>query len=85
MLDHEVTARQQRLLEALGLPTSLRGSAGTDTPQMGSDASSEQLLAAMRHDKKAVAGRPRFILPTCIGHVEPVDVDTSTVLSVLAG
>jgi 3-dehydroquinate synthase len=85
MIDHEVTARQQRLLEALGLPTSLRGSAGTDTPQMGSDASSEQLLAAMRHDKKAVAGRPRFILPTCIGHVEPVDVDTSTVLSVLAG
>ena len=60
----EVTARQSALLQALQLPTEL--------PE-GTHFSTDDILNRMRLDKKAVAGRMRFVLPTKIGHVELVD------------
>jgi len=59
-IDGELTARQERLLAALGLPTSVTG------------LDIEPLMAAMQRDKKAEAGRPRFVLPARIGYVELV-------------
>jgi len=56
-----LTARQTALLRAFDLPVA---------PECwGTDA----LLATMRSDKKAVAGRMRFILPTRLGHVALFD------------
>jgi 3-dehydroquinate synthase len=57
----EVTERQRNLLRRLGLPVQLKF--------MPVD----ELLAIMRHDKKARAGRLRFILPNRIGCVELVE------------
>jgi 3-dehydroquinate synthase len=57
----EVTARQVKLLAALGLPT-------TANPAWPAD----ELIAVMRRDKKAVAGSLRFVLPTRLGEVELV-------------
>lgn len=51
-------ARQQCLLERLGLPVAFKEIAG------------EQLWALMQHDKKVERGVLGFILPTRIGHVE---------------
>jgi 3-dehydroquinate synthase len=62
MIPAEVTARQKALVERFGLPT-------TPDPGWPLDA----LIDAMHHDKKAVAGRLRFVLPTRIGQVELVD------------
>jgi 3-dehydroquinate synthase len=59
----DVIRRQDRLLEALGLPT---------RPAETGPAA-EELLAVMARDKKAVAGRLRFVLPDRIGRVELVD------------
>lgn len=71
----EETARQVRLLEALSLPTSL---------PPGRHPSVEEMLERMRLDKKSLAGRLRFVLPTRIGHVELVeDVPEETVRDVL--
>lgn len=50
--------RQTRLLQALGLPTAVP----TAWP-------ADELIAVMRRDKKAVAGRLRFVLPTRLGEV----------------
>jgi 3-dehydroquinate synthase len=63
----ETEERLVRLLGAFGLPTRIPG-----TP-VGA------ILAAARADKKAIAGRPRFVLPRGIGRVEwdrevPVEV-----------
>jgi 3-dehydroquinate synthase len=58
----DVTERQVTLLAALGLPTA---------PDPAWDA--DQLIHHMRRDKKALAGRLRFVLPGRIGHVELVD------------
>ena len=58
MVGPEVTERQERLLEALGLPTALEA---TDPSAM---------LAAMRLDKKSVGGQLRLVLPRAIGSVE---------------
>jgi 3-dehydroquinate synthase len=58
MIDADVTARQVNLLEKFGLPT-------TPKPEWGVDA----LIAAMLRDKKAEAGRMRFVLPTRVGEV----------------
>ena len=70
----DVTARQVKLLEAVGLPT-------TADPAWPVDA----LVEHMHRDKKAVAGRLRFVLPTRIGHVELVDgVPEADVRAVLA-
>ncbi|MFO0879213.1 MAG: 3-dehydroquinate synthase [Gemmataceae bacterium] len=57
----DVVERQRSLLAGFGLPT-----APLAWPI-------EDLLAAMRVDKKAEAGRLRFILPTRLGHVELFD------------
>ncbi|MCS7015456.1 MAG: 3-dehydroquinate synthase [Gemmatales bacterium] len=60
LITPEVTERQRRLLQRLGLPT---------RPQPWPVA---ELLAVMRHDKKARAGQLRFILPNRIGAVQLV-------------
>ena len=61
MIGGEVTQRQRRLLAAFALPVQpLRW------PMDG-------LLAAMRSDKKALAGKMRFILPTKLGAVAIFD------------
>jgi 3-dehydroquinate synthase len=75
MIDSELSRRQFALLEAFQLPTAPRP--GWDT---------EALIAVMRRDKKAAAGKLRFILPTRIGEVKLVgDVDESLVREVLEG
>lgn len=58
------TVRQIALQEALGLPTRL-----PDTFQLKTD----EIIARMLLDKKTVAGRLRFVLPTRLGHVELAD------------
>ena len=57
-----VTRRQVKLLTAFGLPTA-------PLPDWPAD----DLVAAMRRDKKAKAGSLRFVLPTRLGHVGLVD------------
>ena len=61
MIDSEITSRQVALLAGVGLPTAL-----PSTFHLGTD----DLLACMRLDKKAIGGRLRFILPTQLGHVQ---------------
>jgi 3-dehydroquinate synthase len=74
MVPADVTARQVRLLERFGLPTA---------PEPGWPA--DALLDVMRRDKKAQAGRLRFVLPTRLGEVVAVDdVDEGVVRSVLS-
>jgi 3-dehydroquinate synthase len=58
----DLTARQTRLLDAFGLPTA---------PKPGWPA--DDLIAVMRRDKKAAAGRLRFILPKRLGEVALFD------------
>jgi len=73
-VDAELTARQKNLLAALGLPT--------DFPDLDHD----QVLRAMKHDKKVEHGRLRFVLPDRLGHVELVgDVDPEDVRAALVG
>lgn len=59
-VDAAYVARLRRLLETFGLPVTTPAF----EPQM--------ILDAMMHDKKVAHGRLRFILPTCLGHVELV-------------
>lgn len=59
-IDSTLTARQEQLLTQLGLPTAVLG------------LDSDELVAAMRHDKKVEHGQLRFVLPTKLGHVELV-------------
>ncbi len=58
MFSAEDAARQNRLLAALGLPITYRGSVRA-----------QDLLAAMSLDKKVVGKRVRWIMPTRIGEV----------------
>jgi 3-dehydroquinate synthase len=58
MIPAEATTRQVQLLEKFSLPTAAK-------PEWPAD----QLLEAMRRDKKVTAGRLRFVLPTRIGEV----------------
>ena len=58
----EFPQRQTKLLEAFGLPTH-------PLPEWDTDG----MIDAMRRDKKSLAGRLRFVLPTRIGHVELVE------------
>jgi 3-dehydroquinate synthase len=58
----DATARQVKLLTAFGLPVRAN-------PAWPADA----LIDVMRRDKKAAAGKLRFVLPTKLGHVELVD------------
>jgi 3-dehydroquinate synthase len=72
LIGPETTARQVRLLEAFGLPVA---------PQPWP---AEALLATMRSDKKALAGRLRFVLPRRLGEVALFDdVPEADVLDVL--
>jgi 3-dehydroquinate synthase len=67
-----VTERQRRLLEAFGLPTGPKHWPIDD------------LITTMRTDKKALAGRLRFVLPRRLGEVSLVDdVPESDVRDVL--
>jgi 3-dehydroquinate synthase len=61
LISAELTDRQRRLLGRFGLPTG-PGSWPAET-----------LLAAMRQDKKALAGRLRFILPRRLGEAALFD------------
>jgi 3-dehydroquinate synthase len=71
-----LTERQRMLLEALRIPTRLPASFRA-TPV--------ELIECMRLDKKSMAGRLRFVLPTRLGHVELVrDVPEDLVTAVLA-
>jgi 3-dehydroquinate synthase len=71
----EIGQRQDALLTAFGLPTAPRSEWPTD-----------DLVAVIRRDKKADAGRMRFILPKRIGEVELIDdVPESLVRDVLEG
>ena len=75
LLRDDLSHRQEQLLEAFSLPTLMRVAWPTD-----------DLIAAMRRDKKAAAGRLRFILPTRLGEVKLVDsVPESLVRDVLEG
>jgi 3-dehydroquinate synthase len=68
----EVTQRQRVLLRRFGLPTQ-------PAPWPVAD-----LLATMRSDKKAIAGRMRLVLPSRLGAVELVeDVPPAEVVGVL--
>ncbi len=71
----ELTHRQIEILAKFGLPTApLR-----NWPI-------EAMIDVMRRDKKAEAGKLRFVLPTRLGHVELVDgVPEELVAEVLAG
>jgi len=67
LADAEVTTRQVRLLEALGLPTAL------------DEVDASAVLSAMHLDKKTVGGELRLVLPRRIGsvainHAVPDDV-----------
>jgi 3-dehydroquinate synthase len=71
----ELISRQQRLLDAFSLPTAPRN--GWDT---------DDLVAVMKRDKKALAGRMRFVLPTRVGEVQLVGgVSEAAVRDVLEG
>lgn len=73
MIPSDVTQRQVRLLERFHLPT-----APNNWP-------ADDLLTAMRRDKKAQAGRLRFVLPKKIGEaVVRDDVADDAVMKVLA-
>jgi 3-dehydroquinate synthase len=61
LVPSELTERQQRLLARFGLPTTLWPCPVAD------------LLAAMRSDKKCVAGRLRLVLPRRLGEVALFD------------
>ena len=61
-VDAQFVQRQQKLLEAFGLPVA--------TPNLDP----EQILDSMRHDKKVEHGKLKFILPDRLGHVESVGV-----------
>ncbi|MBA2225237.1 3-dehydroquinate synthase [Thermogemmata fonticola] len=60
--DDSLPSRQEQLLRAFDLP--IRPLPHWDV---------EALLAAMQRDKKATAGRLRFVLPRCLGEVGLVD------------
>lgn len=71
----ELGDRQNRLLAAFGLPVTIPAAWQAD-----------DLLAVMRRDKKAAAGRMRFVLPVRLGQVEVVeDVPEALVRNVLEG
>ncbi|MCZ2342513.1 MAG: 3-dehydroquinate synthase [Bacteroidales bacterium] len=74
LIEPTITERQIQLLQAFGLPTASQ-------PAWSADA----LIEVMRRDKKAKAGKLRFILPTRLGRVSLFDdVPESLVREVLA-
>lgn len=75
-IPQEMVDRQEKLLLALHLPTSL-------PEQM--KLTIDDVLQRMMLDKKTVGGKLRFILPSRLGHVETVtDISEETVRKLLA-
>jgi 3-dehydroquinate synthase len=71
-VDAKFVERQQKLLEALGLPIA--------TPNLDH----EKILEAMQHDKKVQHGKLQFVLPDRLGHVELVgEIDQKEVAAAL--
>jgi shikimate kinase / 3-dehydroquinate synthase len=80
LCDSALVDRQTQVLEALGLPVRLGaiGRGGSPAP--------DRVHAAMFHDKKASAGRLRFVLPEALGRVTiRDDVPSALVDEVLGG
>lgn len=76
-VDPSLATRQTALLEAVGLPTRL--------PAM-SQLVVDDIIDRMRLDKKSVAGRLRFVLPSRLGHVDLVpDVPEDVVRAIAVG
>lgn len=76
-IPEEVGVRQDRLIQAFGLPIS-PASAGSFDPDL--------LLTIMGRDKKTLHGGLRFVLPSEIGSVDVVaGVDPAVVKRILAG
>ena len=76
-IDAGLVGRQDRLLEAFGLPTSTEAAGAIPAGH---------LVALMARDKKTLGGRLRFVLPDRLGHVELVDgVPHDAVIEALAG
>jgi 3-dehydroquinate synthase len=74
LVDREFTARQRRLLQALGLPV--------DVPPVDT----QVVLQSMHQDKKVAHGRLRFVLPVCLGQVDLFgDVDPQLIQTALGG
>lgn len=66
--------RLKRLITKFSLPTEISGQR------------SDEILQAMKHDKKVTGGRIRFVLPKAIGDVFITDkVDLTTLKEVLSG
>lgn len=77
--DEGLLERQTRLLEAAGLPTRL------GQVRRGRPPDPAAVVGAMAHDKKARAGRLRFVLPAALGRtVVRDDVPTPLLEEVLA-
>ena len=75
LIDDELTRRQQAILTALSLPVAPKAEWPAD-----------EMIAVMRRDKKADAGRMRFILPKSLGEVALFDyVPEQLVRDVLEG
>ena len=71
--------RVEAHLKAVGLPTRIRDVSGLE-------ASAEDILTAMRQDKKVERGRPTFILARGIGEsIIARDVEEASVLAFLKG
>ena len=64
LVDAAFTARQKELLEKLRLPTRLPATCVFSV---------DEVLSRMRLDKKNIAGKLRFILPTRLGEVKLFD------------
>jgi 3-dehydroquinate synthetase len=78
LADPSLPERFSALSTALGLPSGLdelRSSSGLSLP-------ADALIEAMRHDKKALAGTPRFVLPRAAGDLAiDVELDPAALLS----
>ena len=74
ILDKEAVTRLTNVITSAGLPTGLPG------------LQLESLVQAMKHDKKILQGKIRFILPRAIGNVLVTDeVNPALIEEVLAG
>lgn len=77
----ELPARVARLGALLGLPATL----GELRARHGLALGSDELVHAMRHDKKGAAGRPRFVLLRAAGDpVHGVELDERLLATLLA-
>ena len=75
LIESAMTARQIELLQAVSLPVELPSDSTLNT---------DDIIDRMKLDKKTVAGRLRFVLPTKMGHVEVFkDIAESDVRAVL--